>query len=87
MRLARTPPCSRVELGRGTGLRMMPTFPRPLPIIPYGGFSPIRGGAFPHINQLKPPRVTLGVQIRGRGPGFNRDHRLEWYSGNTFRKR
>ena len=36
MRLARTPPCSRVESGRG---------PSDPPIIPYGGFP--RYGAVP----------------------------------------
>ena len=34
--------CNRVRIEARTGLRMMPTFPRSAPIIPYGGFSPVR---------------------------------------------
>src|SRR5262249_30645115 len=37
---ARPPQASRIVAR--TGLRMMPTFPTTLSIIPYGGFSPVR---------------------------------------------
>src|ERR1700745_2809496 len=43
------------------GLRMMPTFPRSPPIIPYGEFSPVRleGLAF----QAVPSRVIGGLSL------------------------
>src|SRR6266849_347103 len=54
----RPPQSGRVEAR--TGLRMMPTFPRPSLSFRTAGFprygwrAGISGGAFPHIDQLKP---------------------------------
>jgi hypothetical protein len=59
-------PRSRVESRREPGLRMMPSFPRPSLSFRTAGFprygwkAGMSGGAFPHINQLKPaPGIHL----------------------------
>ena len=70
---SRPPQSGRIEAR--TGLRMMPTFPRSPPIIPYGGFSPIRlegwhvRRGLPKHHQIK-PAPGIHWSIFGLRPPF-----------------
>ena len=48
------------------GLRMMPTFPRSSPIIPYSGFSPVRLEGW-HIRRDL-PEASISLSLLPRDP-------------------